>query len=450
MIVLPNGLTLRANDFPLDEYIETGAFSIKSTRDAYLLDGYFDTKKMCDFWSDAIKDANEAGYPAVRAAAEMTWALSMEPGCDQLVAYESQLNNVFPQSKVSALCQYNRKRFNAQIVKDIIHVHPIVVVDGDVIDNPGFRRPAEFIESHTEMDVRALLDGLTMSKRLSQANAQLREALAAKEKAQALIEQRNRECEHLYQELMSLAKVVSHEMQAPLSVMQSYLRLISVRYKNQLGADADEFIDKSVQAAQLVARMIDDLWTYARVDHGDHESEFLEVVEVIGDALKDLQVQISQSNARVETIAINRLPRIQASRNHIRYLFSALISNACTYSRLGCQPEIRVGCKENENEWIFFVRDNGRGIDEIYSLDVFKLFNRLHEKPRASGTGMGLAISKRIVDHYRGRIWFEPNSDGPGTTFWFSLPRNSNARYNVTEMRDYLAKTRAEARNFEL
>lgn len=444
---------LRANDFPIDDYVANGAFTIITKNDAYLLDGYFDTKKMCDFWSEAIKQANEAGFPALRAAAEMTWALGSEPGCGQLVNYESHLNNVFPNAKVSALCQYNRKRFNASIVKEMIHVHPLIVVGGEVISNPGFIQPEEFIESHAEMDVQALLDNLVMTKRLANANAELREALAAQSRTQELIEERQQQYEHMYQELQSLARVISHEMQAPLKIMQSYLGLLSTRYKGRLGCDADDFIEKSVTSARLVGRMIDDLWNYARVDsYGDAFAENLDTADVLDEVLRELHDIVESESARVE--AVTELPTINVSRHHLKFLFTALLTNSIRYARKDCRPEVEIGIKDDPDNWLFFVKDNGCGIDKIYSLDVFKLFHRLSEKPSEDGTGMGLAICSRIIDHYEGSIWFESEgSHETGTTFWFSIPKHpAPENSNIMHMRDFAASraNRIKASNRKL
>jgi signal transduction histidine kinase len=417
---------LRVNDFPIDDYVDSGALSIVSTQDAYLQGGYFETQKMVKFWENCLSEANAAGFTALRAAAEMTWALSNEPGCEQLVPYESHLNCVFPQATISALCQYNRRRFPANVIKNIIHVHPIVVADGEVLQNPGFIKPEEFIESHADMDVRVLIDNLSINKKLASANEQLREVLAAQQRAQAAAEERQREYESMYKELLSLAHVVSHELQAPLSVMQSYIRLLAARYRSQLGADAEEFIDKSLNASGVVAKMIDDLWNYARVDAPTESIvEEVDCDEMLDHVLQSLAPLIEESGATV--VRENQLPFAKMSRRHLEFLLTATIRNAIQYGKSGLPPVVKIGANETDEGCIFRITDNGRGIDSIHSLDVFKLFHRLNDIPGESGTGMGLAICKRVVQLYKGKIWFE-SEPGAQTSFFFSIPHQTDGK----------------------
>lgn len=412
---------LGANDFPIDEYLKSGAFSIIGTRDAYLKDGLFDLEAIMSFWDGQIKAAVEAGYRCVRATGEMTWALRDFPGCDRLLEYESRVNSVLPSAKLIGLCQYDRKRFDPAFIQRVIHTHPFVCVSNQLVNNPAFISPEKYSDTDKQIELQAFVDNLLMSKQLAETNRQLQQALKESQRAQLIIAERQKESEELYQELVSLARVLSHELQAPLSITQSYLRLLSARYKDKLGADADEFIDKTVDASRLIARMIDDLWTYARVDSSaESVVETVDPMRVLTEVLDDTSTIIKQTSAKIEHNV--RFPSVRVARRHLVYLLKALIGNAMKYRNTGVAPLIYVGVSEDERSWKFSVKDNGIGIDKIHGQDIFKLFHRINGSPSEDGTGMGLSICKRIIDHYHGKIWFE-SVPGQGTTFFFTIPK---------------------------
>ena len=429
---------LRSNNFDIDEHVTSGAFKVITKHDAYLKGGEFETGKMMSFWSDTIESAQKDGFHAVRAAAEMTWALGPEQGCHELVDYESHLNDVFPSAKISALCQYNRKRFSAQTIKDMIHVHPLIVIGTDVIRNPGFIPPDEFIESHDEMDVQALMDNLSMTKRLTVANAQLREALSLQQRSQQLLEEKNRHAESLYQELQMLAHVVSHELQAPLALIRSYLSLLSVRYQGRLGSDADEFIATCVMSSQAISKIADGLWDYARVENGARSDELSDSTAALNNVLDELREFIRQEHAEVFH---DRMPAVPMRQEHLQYIFRSMIDNSLRY-RSDSAPSIHITTERGISETVFVVSDNGKGINKLYSNDVFKIFFRIDDKPNEDGTGMALAVCRKIVEFYGGRIWVDTSPAG-GARFYFTVP-NISRKSNVVPMPEQGSKLKRE------
>lgn len=391
---------LRKNEFPIDNYIARGAFRIINTMDAYLRNGCFELDQILTFWDDLIKSALADGYQCVRATGEMTWALRDFPGCDRMLEYESRINSVLPKAKMIGLCQYNRKRFDPAFMQKVIHTHPFVCVSNQLMNNPGFVNQDAASNTHDEFQLQAMIDNMLMSKRLLE---------------------RQQECEALYHELISLARVVSHELQAPLTVMQAYLRLLGARYKGKLGADADEFIEKATSSSLLVARMVDALWNYARVDSpADSVSEDVSVLPVVNEVLNELESGIKAADAVVDHD--KSFPTVRMARRKLAFLLKELIENALKYSRSDVTPEIYIGCQDKDNEWLFHVRDNGMGIDSVHKSDVFKLFQRLGGGPDENGVGMGLPVCQRIANFYGGDIWFE-STPGSGATFFFSIPK---------------------------
>lgn len=396
---------MREHDFDIDKYLESGQFQVIHTKDAHLKGEFFAEDKMLAYWNSALSDAKKNGFKALRAAVEMTWALSGKPGCDILAPYESRLTNLMIEKDASAICMYSRTKFTPDKIKAIIHAHPLVVFEDVVLTNPACPTPDKFVEGCPNLDVQAILDNLTLIKTLAGANSQLT--------------LQKQQCESLYQDLQQLARVVSHEMQEPLKRITSYLRLLTVRYSDKLGEDADEFIHIVNDSAEILVRMIDDLWSYARVDSSDVVAETIDAVEVLGDALYELKEDIQATNAK---IVYDRLPKVFCRRRNFQFVLKALIQNACKYNQFGTAPHVEIKGYETPKNWCVEVKDNGRGMDEVFRSEVFKMYNRLDGRPGRDGTGMGLAIAKKMIEHEGGEIWFD-SEVGKGSTFFFTIPK---------------------------
>lgn len=219
-------------------------------------------------------------------------------------------------------------------------------------------------------------------------------------------------------ELQTLSMVVSHELQEHVGKISSYLNLLSVRYMDRLGDDANEFLGICLQSAEVIKLMVDDLWTYARINKLDLEKQYVNCSKVMASTIEDFRVRIDELKA---TILYDKLPTIYSNERQISYLFRSLIDNSLKFHGKD-PPNIKVSCTERDSMWIFTFDDNGIGIDPIHSRDVFKIFSRLNDKPGVSGTGMGLAICKKIVERNNGEIWFHNNPSGIGCTFSISMP----------------------------
>lgn len=239
--------------------------------------------------------------------------------------------------------------------------------------------------------------------------------LTERKKAEELQAAHQKQVLDTNEELQRLAYVVSHELQSPISTISRYCNLLAVRYKDRLGDDANDFIDKITTSTQLTARMIDDLWDYARISRPyiDRESVF------IGNAVETAISELSELIADDE-IMHGQLPTVQGNKQQIIYLFKELIRNSFMY-RSSAPPRVRIDATPEKGGWTFSVSDNGQGIDMVRSNEVFTLFHRLEGGPDASATGMGLAICKKIVEQHYGRIWFQ-STVGEGSTFYIWLP----------------------------
>jgi signal transduction histidine kinase len=265
---------------------------------------------------------------------------------------------------------------------------------------------------------RSIRDGITRTEQLAEV-ARFKNDLAAQLEIQ--VQERSQEVLRTSAELRALAKLVSEQVQEPAVIISSYLKLLAVRYKGRLGADADEFIEKCSAASTTVSHMVDDLWHYLRVDNADMAFASIDVSERIERASRGLDELLESSGATL--LMPDSTPNLTANAAQIEHLFANLIHNAIRFSRPGLAPEIKITCQSLDSEILFRVADNGVGIDSMHRGDIFKPFVRVDARPDSTGTGMGLAIAEKIVHAHKGRIWVE-SSDDSGSTFCFTLAKN--------------------------
>jgi signal transduction histidine kinase len=231
------------------------------------------------------------------------------------------------------------------------------------------------------------------------------------------LEQTVKDLERTNVELEQFAYVASHDLQEPLRMITGYTNLLSRRYKGKLDASADEFIDFAVDGAHRMRVLINDLLTYSRVGSQGKQPAPTDCERVLRQVLAGLELAIRESAARVTH---DPLPIVKGDEVQIGQLFQNLIGNALKY-RNGGEPAIHIGCRRRAGDWMFLVRDNGIGIDPRFTEKIFAIFQRLHNREQYSGTGIGLALCKRIVERHGGKIWVE-SEPGKGSTFFFTLP----------------------------
>jgi PAS domain S-box-containing protein len=252
----------------------------------------------------------------------------------------------------------------------------------------------------------AIKEDITEQKRVARELASSHERLASQ--AQEMTRS-NRELEQF-------AYVASHDLQEPLRMVASYLELLADRYKGQLDEKADKFINYAVDGATRMKRLIDDLLGYSRVTTRPRVAELIEVGTALDEATTNLGKAIAERGAVVTQAS---LPSVVVDRTHLVQVFQNLIGNALKF----CDgtPRIHVWAERHEREWVLAVRDNGIGIAPEHRERIFQIFQRLHGRGKYAGTGIGLAICKKIVEQYGGRIWVE-SQPGKGSTFFFTLP----------------------------
>lgn len=225
------------------------------------------------------------------------------------------------------------------------------------------------------------------------------------------------ELERSNKELEQFAYVASHDLQEPLRMISSYLQLLERRYKSQLDAEADEFIEFAVDGAKRLQGLINDLLIFSRVGTRGKKFESTDTEEILDQALSNLGLMIEDSRANVTH---DPLPLLQADDVQIGQLFQNLLGNAIKFHGKK-PPKVHVTVNKKENEWVFSVQDNGIGMDPKFADRAFMIFQRLNPKEEYPGTGIGLAVCKRIVERHNGKIWFD-STPGSGTTFYFTIP----------------------------
>ena len=219
-------------------------------------------------------------------------------------------------------------------------------------------------------------------------------------------------------ELEQFGYIISHDLQEPLRMVASYTQLLEKRYKGSLDADAEEFIAYAVDGSKRMQNMIQSLLSYSRVGTRGKPFEPTECESVFKQALDNLKVTIDESGAGVTH---DPLPRVIADETQLIQLFQNLLANAIKF-RGEEQPRIHVSAKQDSNECLFSVSDNGIGINPEYFDRIFVIFQRLHGREEYPGTGIGLSVCKRIVERHGGRIWVE-SQPGEGSTFHFAIPK---------------------------
>jgi signal transduction histidine kinase len=266
-----------------------------------------------------------------------------------------------------------------------------------------------------------------LSRAFDRMAKQLKETLVSRDELSKEVAERRRTEERLAKALANLrrsnkeleqfAYVASHDLQEPLRMVSSYTQLLAERYKDRLDEKAAKYIHYAVDGSVRMQQLINDLLAFSRVRTRGTTLEPVDAGSVLGAALVNLQASIRESGAAVTH---DDLPEVMADASQLVQVFQNVIGNAIKF-RGDDPPRVHVSAEAGDGSWIFSVRDNGIGIDPKYHDKVFVIFQRLHTRREYPGTGIGLALCKRIVERHGGRIWFESEPQ-KGATFYFTLP----------------------------
>jgi light-regulated signal transduction histidine kinase (bacteriophytochrome) len=261
--------------------------------------------------------------------------------------------------------------------------------------------------------------------------------VSERKRAEEALAQSLDELQRSNRELEEFAYVASHDLQEPLRAVGGCVQVLQRRYKDQLDDRAEELIRHAVEGSGRMQNLINDLLQYSRVGTRGKPLEPTNTNRVLDDVMRSIRPVIEESGAEIHR---DELPQVMADSSQLGQVFQNLITNALKFRGEGT-PEITIGAQHHTGEeghapeWVFHVRDNGIGIAPEYSERIFVMFQRLHTRAEYPGTGIGLAICKKIIERHGGRIWLE-SEVGQGTTFFFSLPDVPESKLPESKLQD--------------
>lgn len=302
-------------------------------------------------------------------------------------------------------------------VLDIVVVwHPVYYLQGWV------RALTALVSLATAMAIIPLVPKLLQMKtpeELEAANARLREEVLAREAAQDDFRRSLADLNRAVHELEQFAYITSHDLQAPLRNIAGFSQLLSRRYTQKLDGDALEFLQYIEQGVRQMQALIQDLLQLSRIGRTEARPERRPLDESLRNALNTLKPEINARDARIE---FGPMPDVPAVQSLMVQLFQNLIGNAIKFQKPGNQPVVRISAEREDKFLHLRIQDNGIGVGKDQLENIFAVFRRLHSADEYEGTGIGLAICRKIVQHHRGEIWAESESEGAGMTVHVRLP----------------------------
>jgi PAS domain S-box-containing protein len=282
----------------------------------------------------------------------------------------------------------------------------VIVFAVDVTERQRAQEEVRTLNAELEQRVRE------RTAQFEAANQHLKREIAERQRAVAELALSNAELE-------LFASVASHDLQEPLRMVSSYMELLSQRYRGQLDEKADRWIGFAVEGAARMKELIHDLLEFSRVGTRGKPMAPTDSGRVFDAVVANLQTAIAESGA---VVTRGPLPTVRADATQLTQVLQNLIGNGLKYRGLQ-RPEIRVAAERRADDWLFSVHDNGIGIDPKFAERIFVIFQRLHTREEYPGTGIGLALCKKVVERHGGHIWVE-SQPGQGATFYFTLPHH--------------------------
>ncbi|MDD3518506.1 MAG: ATP-binding protein [Chromatiales bacterium] len=279
-----------------------------------------------------------------------------------------------------------------------------------------FRRMA-ILPLQTEIAARTRIEA-ALREQQQELERRVAERTEAVRRAYAELEQKAAAIARSNDDLEQFAYIASHDLQEPLRMVSNYVSLLEHRYAERLDDEAREFMHFAVEGAQRMQQLIHDLLAYSRISTRPGAPAAVPIETALDEAIADLRTAIDETGAAITRDA---LPVVRADPTQLRQLFMNLLGNAIKFGRDNVPCRIHVAAERIDGQWRIDVHDNGIGIEPRHQERIFEIFQRLHERERYPGTGIGLALCRRIVERNGGRIWVE-STPGEGSTFHFTLP----------------------------
>ncbi|WNG61503.1 histidine kinase [Archangium gephyra] len=395
-----------AHGVDIDAAVRSGQFVFATKREAYLASGCFEPRGMISFLEKTVQEAVAAGRTGFRVTGEMTWALGEACGCDRLIEYEALLSNFFPGSRASAICQYNRKRFSADMIRDVLRTHPVAILGNQVCPNLYYETPAMVLgQGSTEQRVDWMIQ-------------QLQRFRGAERKLERAVQSRD--------EFLSVA---SHELNTPLTSLKLQVQSLTRTLARGDGASLSRekvtsIIDRTDRQLRRLSRLVSDLLDVSRI-HAHKltlEREHMDLRELVHDVVDRISGEFTNMGVRLD---IAPGPQVVGywDRSRLEQVLINLLTNALKY---GAGKPVRVEVAADGARVSLSVKDQGVGLREQDRARIFERFERAISASEASGLGLGLYIAREIVQAHGGDISVESRL-GEGSTFTVSLPMGARA-----------------------
>src|SRR4029079_15834935 len=416
------------------------ALVLATKEQAYLRHGSFNPDWMFTFWKEATESAMSEGFSALRATGETEWVVRGARGLERWMEYESRLTHAVSENNCSALCQYNRRLFPAELILDVIRTHPVVVYRGTVCRNMYYVPADEFLGTNeAEREVERLLtniqeredvenalrDQLTERKLGEEALRRSRDEVDMKVKQRTgELGKINDDLQSVNKELETFAYSVSHDLRAPLRHIAGFTELLLKDAEPVLDDKSRRHITRILQSTSRMDSLVDDLLAFSRIGRAEPQKTTFNLEQLVKDAIREIA---PDTQGRKIIWRIGTLPICYGDPSLLQLVFSNLVSNAVKFTRTRPQAEIEIGSlNHTADEPVVFIKDNGVCFDMKYKDKLFGVFHRLHSQEAFEGTGIGLATVQRIVDRHGGRVWAEALVNN-GATFYVGLPKPGKA-----------------------
>ena len=413
---------MESEGIDVDRASASKALVLATKEQAYLEHGSFDPDWMFTFWKEATQLAISEGFSALRATGETEWVLRGGRGLERWMEYESRLTHTLSESNCSALCQYNRRLFPPELILDVIRTHPMVIYDSAVCQNLYHVPPAEFLGTNrTAREVERLLTNIRERARVEDV---LREQLTERKQAEEALRDAQAELAHVTRVMTmgELTASIAHEINQPLAAVvtnaNAGLRWLAGPIPNL--SEAREALARITRDGKRASDVIGRI--RALVKKSSTEKAGLDLNEAIQEVVVLVQSEIQKSEVTLQMELAIDLPQILGNRVQLQQVILNLVMNgieAMSAVTDRSRDLLIRSCKYESDEVLVAAQDSGIGID---SQNLEKIFDAFYTT-KSQGMGMGLAISRSIVESHGGRLWAVPNI-GPGATFQFTLLKN--------------------------
>lgn len=424
---------LERRDVDVSAELRRGALILTSDR-SHLKDGDFDPRAMVEMLRRTVDDAVRDGFTGLCATGDMRWELGDDRNFRRLLEYEALLEKVFSEKPLMGVCQYRRDILPARAIEDALLAHRSVHVGTDLNRDNLFYMPPDLLleggDSGRDRRGEWMCGQITRILRAEHDRDLAMEALRRSEAEQRSLARKladiNQGLERIVQErtaeLEAYSYSVSHDLRAPLRSVEGYARILLEDHAASLDADARRRVDQILSGAGRMSRLIDDLLAFSQAAKSALKPVDVDMTALAREVLDEL---LPQARKPAASVTIGSLPRAVGDPALLREVFVNLIGNALKYSGKRDDARIEIGGREEGDGATYWVRDNGVGFDMKYAHRLFGSFERLHGRQDFEGTGIGLALVKRIIDRHAGRVTAD-GAVGQGATFTFTLPRRAS------------------------